>query len=302
MRHALARATPSLWSGLAAALLVLAWVPAATGAGVRDNRGRTVEVAAPPQRIVSLVPSLTEAVCVLQACARLVGIDRFSNWPAAVEALPRLGGLEDAQVERIVALKPDLVLAAPSARVVGRLEALGIVVLTLEAKNLADTRRVLESVALALGTPGAGETLWRGIEARVDAAATRVPPALRGRRVYFEIAATPHAAGAASYVGELLARLHLANIVPASLGAFPQLNPEFVVRARPDLVMATAQGLAEMPRRPGWSALGALRNGQTCGYPLAQFDVLVRPGPRLGEAAELLADCLVGLAARPARP
>jgi iron complex transport system substrate-binding protein len=264
------------------------------------EQGRTTDASRAPQRIVSLVPSLTEAVCSLHACARLVGVDRFSNWPAEVATLPRLGGLEDAQVERIVALRPDLVLAAPSARVVGRLRSLGIPVLTLEAKRLADTRRVLESVAVALGTPGAGEAAWRTIEARLDAAAARVPPSLRGRRVYFEIAATPHAAGAASYVGEMLAHLHLANIVPATLGPFPQLSPEFVVRAQPDVVMATAQALAEMPRRPGWSTLAALRNGQACGYAPERFDVLVRPGPRLGEAADLLADCLVGLAARPA--
>jgi iron complex transport system substrate-binding protein len=284
MRRRLARVTALHRHGLAVVLLALAAASAA-------------EPAKPPQRIVSLVPSLTEAVCVLQACARLVGIDRFSNWPAEVAALPRLGGLEDAQVERIVALRPDLVLAAPSARVVARLEALGIPVRVLEAKSLADTRRVLESVAVALGTPGAGEAVWRGVEARLDAAAARVPPALHGRRVYFEIAATPHAAGAASYVGEMLARLHLANIVSAALGPFPQLNPEFVVRAQPDVVMATAAALAEMPHRPGWSTLTALRNGQTCGYPLDRFDVLVRPGPRLGEAAELLADCLVAIAA-----
>ena len=277
-------------------LLALA-IPAAP-ASVRDDRGRTVEFAGPPQRIVSLVPSLTEAVCALQACARLVGVDRFSNWPAQVAALPRLGGLEDAQVERIVALKPDLVLATRSARVVDRLEDLGVKVLALEAKNLADTRRVLESVAGALGVHGAGETLWRGVEARVNAAAARVPSSLHGKRVYFEVASTPHAAGEASFVGELLARLHLGNIVPAALGPFPQLNPEFVVRAQPDLVIATEQSLAEMPRRPGWSALTALRTGRTCGFALDRYDVLVRPGPRLGEAAEMLADCLAGIAAR----
>ena len=76
-------------------------------------------VAAPPQRIVSLVPGLTESVCALGACARLVGTDRYSNWPASVAALPKLGGLDDAQVERIAALKPDLVLIAPSARARG---------------------------------------------------------------------------------------------------------------------------------------------------------------------------------------
>ena len=93
---------------------------------VHDDRGAALTLAQPPQRIVSLLPSLTETVCELGACSRLVGTDRHSNWPASVRALPRLGGLEDAQIERIVALKPDLVLLAVSARAADRLRALGL--------------------------------------------------------------------------------------------------------------------------------------------------------------------------------
>jgi len=88
---------------------------------VRDDRGAALLFPAPPARIVSLVPSLTESVCALGACARLVGTDRYSNWPAEVLKLPKLGGLDDAQVERIAALAPDVVLAAPSARIVAPL-------------------------------------------------------------------------------------------------------------------------------------------------------------------------------------
>src|SRR6218665_4172981 len=100
---------------------------------VPDFRGTTLTLPAPPQRIVSLLPSLAEGVCALGACAKLVGTDRFSNSPPEVVALPKLGGLEDTLVERIVALKPDVVLAAPSARVVDRLEALGLKVLVIES-------------------------------------------------------------------------------------------------------------------------------------------------------------------------
>ncbi len=289
---------PTVLAGLAA--LVLA--AAAAGAGaveapirVTDVRGRVVVLERAPMRIVSLVPSLTEAVCALDACARLVGVDRFSNWPEPVAALPKLGGLDDAQVERIVALRPDLVFASPSARAVERLEGLGLKVVALQANGVADMRRVLGLVAAALGQPEAGAALWSSIDARIEAAAARVPPALHGRSVYFEIAATPHAAGAASFVGELLARLHLRNIVPASLGPFPQLNPEFVVRAQPDIVMAAAANLAEMPRRPGWERLQALRGKRHCGFAVERYDLLVRPGPRLGEAAETIAACLVML-------
>jgi iron complex transport system substrate-binding protein len=262
---------------------------------VVDDRGRAVTLAAPVRRVVSLLPSSTESVCALGACDRLVGVDRWSNYPAQAAALPRLGGLEDTAIERIVALKPDLVLAAGSSRAIDRLESLGLPVLALEPRGFADTRRVLDAIARALGRPGEGQALWRAIEARIDAAAARMPASTRGARVYFEVSETPHAAGEASFVGETLARLGLRNVVPAALGPFPQLNPEFVVRAAPELVIGGARNVASMPGRPGWAAIPALRERRACALDPARYDLVVRPGPRLGEAAEAIADCVAAL-------
>jgi len=284
---------------IASAALGLAWLLASVTAhgqvSVADDRGRSLTLAQPPQRVISLLPSLTETVCALQACGRLVGTDRHSDWPATVRTLPRLGGLEDTQIERIVALKPDLVLAAVSSRAVDRLEALGVPVLALEPQSLADTRRMVQRVALALGVPGQGDALLAQIDSRIAAAAQRVPPGWRGRKLYVEVAAVPYAASEASFIGELLTLLGLGNVVPASLGPFPQLNPEFVLRAQPDVVVASARGLAGMPARPGWSTLKALQARHSCGLAPAAWDALVRPGPRLGEAADALADCVAGL-------
>ena len=266
---------------------------------VRDERGATLTFNAPPKRIVSLLPSLTESVCALGGCALLVGTDRFSNSPPSVLALPKLGGLDDAQVERIAALAPDVVLAATSARVIDRLESLGIRVLVLEPRNHADVQRSLATLATLLGRPDEGARLWSAIERDMREAASRVPAALRGQRVYFEVDATPYAAGAGSFIGQTLARLGLANVVPAELGPFPKLNPEFVVRARPDIVMAAKFNLGDMPKRPGWAALRALQRGRSCGFASEPYEVLVRPGPRMGEAALTLADCLVQIAKVP---
>ena len=283
---------------LAAALWALSLnVPAQTT--LSDDRGRSLTLPRPAQRIVTLLPSLTETVCALGACNRLVGTDRYSNWPDVVRALPKLGGLEDAQIERIVALKPDLVLLAGSARALDRLQALGLPVLALEPRNWADTQRVVGVVAQALGTPQAGAALLARLNTRLDAAAARVPPAWRGRKAYFEVASTPFAAGEASFVGELLARLGLANVVPAAMGPFPQLNPEFVLRAQPSVLMATRAALAQMPARPGWPALLALQRGQVCGFAPGAWDTLMRPGPRLADGAEAVADCLASLPAAP---
>lgn len=282
-------------------LLAFAFLPllACAQTTLRDDRGAAISFRAPPQRIVSLLPSFTEGICALGACARLVGTDRFSNWPPSVVALPKLGGLDDAQIERIVALKPDVVIASASARAVDRLEALGLKVLVLESRNQADVKRTLMLLAQMLALPGAADKVVADIERMTAAAAARVPSALRGRRVYFEIDATPYAAGPGSFIGETLARLGMANAVPAELGPFPKLNPEYVVHLQPDIIIATARELADMARRPGWAALHALRDGQMCGFPSERYELLVRAGPRMGEAAQVLADCLASLPATP---
>lgn len=282
----------------AAALLLgaLACLSAARAGEVVDDRGRHFVFAQPAARIVSLLPSLSESVCVLDGCGRLVGVDRFSNWPAALAQVPKVGGLEDAQIERIVALKPDVVLAAASSRAVERLEGLGLRVVVLEPRTHADTRRALVAVAEIVGRPGAGDAAWAAIEAQLAAAAAQVPPALRGQRVYFEVGSGPYAAGEASFVGQTLQRLGLANVVPATLGPFPKLNPEFVLRARPALAMGPQASIDELPRRPGWAALPMVAQRRSCAFAPADYDMLVRPGPRLGEGAGRIAACLQGLA------
>jgi iron complex transport system substrate-binding protein len=264
----------------------------------QDDRGVTVTLAQAPQRIVTMLPSLTEAVCELQACDRLVGTDRYSNWPERVKRLPKAGGLDDAQVEQIVALKPDLVLVSGSARVIPRLEGLGLKVVALETKSHADMRRVLRTVATLIGTPTErADAMWQGVQQRIDAAARRVPTALKGQRVYFEVESSPYAAGPVSFIGETLQRLGLANIVTPELGPFPKLNPEYIVRAQPDIVIASRRNLDAMGGRPGWRTLKALQQGRHCSFDSERYELLIRPGPRLGEAAEMLADCLARLPA-----
>lgn len=272
---------------------------AAGQVALRDDRGVITTLARSPQRIVSLLPSLTESICALGECGRLVGTDRFSNSPPAVLALPKLGGIDDAQIERIALLKPDLVLAAPSARAIERLEALGIRVLVLESKRHSDVQRTLAVLAAAVGKPQEATRVWAQIQADLRTAAAHVPASIHGQRVYFEVESAPYAAGTESFIGESLQRLGMGNIAPSELGPFPKLNPEFVVRAQPDVIMAARRNLAEMARRPGWSALAALQRGRVCGFDRDAYELLVRPGPRMGAGALLLADCLTALAGNP---
>ena len=286
---------------LASVLAASAQGTTATPITVRDDRGTEHRFASPPQRIVTLLPSLTESVWALGGGPRLVGVDRFSNWPADLAALPRLGGLDDAQIEAIAALKPDVVLASTSARAIDRLEALGFKVLRLKSETHADVRRTLVLLATLLGTPAEGERVWQRIQRDIAAAAERVPSSRRGQRVYFEIGGGPYAAGRSSFIGETLALLGMDNIVPAELGPFPKLNPEFVVRALPQVVMGVQREQAAMAARPGWQSIQAIAQNQRCGFETPRYEMLIRPGPRMGEAAGVLADCLAGLG-HPAKP
>ncbi len=273
--------------------LLMAGLAQAQPVQITDDRGRTVTLPRPPQRIVSLLPSLTETVCALDQCHRLVGVDRYSNWPDAITRLPQVGGGLDPNIEAIVALRPDVVLLATSSRASARLEQLGLSVVALEPKSHADVQRVLGKVGQVLGVPDA-QRVWRHIDAAVEAAAQSVPPAARGVRVYFEVNRGPYGAGATSFIGETLARLGARNILPASLGPFPKLNPEFVVRADPDLIMVGARSVEGLAERPGWSSMRALREQRLCVFPPEESDVLVRPGPRRAEGARIMARCLAG--------
>ncbi len=264
---------------------------------VTDDRGVVVHFKQSPQRIVSILPSLAESVCELGRCQRLVGVDRYSNWPLALTRLPQVGGGLDPNIEAIVALKPDVVLMAVSSRAFDRLESLGMKVVVLEPKTHADVRRVLKKLGQLLDVPeeqGAAR-LWRNIEAGIATAAQMLPKRALDAKpptVYFEVNPAPYAAGESSFMGETLTRLGAKNIIPAALGPFPKINPEFVVRANPDIIMVGLRGSAGLEQRPGWQRLRALREKRLCVFTNDESDVLVRPGPRMAEAALLMATCL----------
>ncbi|MFZ9405498.1 MAG: ABC transporter substrate-binding protein, partial [Burkholderiaceae bacterium] len=250
-----------------------------------------------PQRIVSLLPSHTETVCALGACDRLVGIDRHSNHPPSVQGLPRLGGLEDPRLEALLALKPDLVLVPQSWRGRESLQRFGVPVLALEPATLEQAEAAMVRIALALGLDATrGQAVWQAVRERWHEASNRIPSRWRNASVYVEVSSVPHAASAGSFVGQMLQSVGLKSAIPASLGPFPRLNPEAVLKADPDWIVASREGLASMRQRPALRELRALREGRVCGFDPNTFDLLMRPGPRLGEGALPLAQ---GLAQMP---
>lgn len=261
---------------------------------ITDDRGRTIQLDKPPQRIVSLLPSLTESVCALGLCDRLVGVDRYSDWPASVKKLPVAGGGIDPSIETVVSLKPDLVLLSNASKVAQRLEALGIKVVALEVRSQAGVQKVLGQLGKVLGVPEAqgAERVWRELQLGMADAAKQVPAHAKHARVFFEVNKGPYAAGPTSFIGEILAQLGVDNVVPADLGPFPRLSPEFLLRAQPDLILIGSRSIQAATHYPGWASLAAVRGKHLCVFPEQESNIIIRPGPRMAEAAHLIARCL----------
>jgi iron complex transport system substrate-binding protein len=263
-----------------------------------DATHQQLRLEAPPKRIVTLLPSLTESVCELGECARLVATDSFSNWPESVQALPKAGGLEDVQIEQIVRARPDIVLLAHGPRVVDRLRSLGIVTFELEAQTYPDIARNITTLGVMLGVPERARSLNAQIEASVNRVAAEARARLAGRAplVYYEVDSGPYGAGPESFIGVELARLGARNILTPDLGPFPKLNPEYVVRANPDVILISPNEAPNLTHRPGWSQIRAVREQRVCTFGPEVRDTIVRPGPRIATGLQALADCLIRVA------
>jgi cobalamin transport system substrate-binding protein len=290
-----AAAACSLVFGIAA----VAFAPACGAAPappivVRDDLGHEITLAHPPQRLISLLPPLTETVCALGECGRLVATDRYSNWPDSVKALPKTGGLEDPLIEAIVRLHPDLVLLSSAQRITGRLRELGIESVALDTQTYAHISHVITVIGTILDVPERAAALNRRIDAEVREIGEQAIAARRGAApsVYFEVDPGPYAAGPESFIGEMLARLGARNIVDANLGPFPKLNPEYVVRRNPDIIFISPADAPHLADRPGWDQIRAVREKRICSFPPDVRDTIVHGGPRIADGMRAIAGCL----------
>jgi iron complex transport system substrate-binding protein len=261
---------------------------------VHDDSGREVRFAHAAERVVALLPSLTEIVCALGACPRLVATDRYSDWPPEVRSLPKAGGLDDAQVEEIVRLRPDVVFVSHSQRITGRLAELGVQTVALDTDTFAHIARSVVAVGQVLGLSERAAALNDEIDRSVRAASERARAHRHGAgpSVYVEVDRAPYAAGAASFMGEMLARLGAHNIVTADLGPFPRLNPEYVVRHDPDVIIVEEEEVPDFAARPGWDQMRALKERRVCSFPPDIRHLIERPGPRVADGMQALEACL----------
>jgi iron complex transport system substrate-binding protein len=245
-------------------------------------------------RVVVLAPSLTEIVYGLGEGKRVVGVCAQCDYPEAATRVPRVGGYLTPSVEAILGVRPDLVLVVPSPgnrEAVRALERVGVRVLVTADRTLDDLWAAIASVAGALGVPERGQAMTQRIRGELEAVRTRVA-GLPPRRTLLVVGHRPLiVAGGATLQDELLHIAGGVNVAADAGSAFPQVPLELVVAREPEVILDAAMGTEAGGRElfTSLTTVPAVRNGRI--VPLAP-DALFRAGPRVGEAAALLAKAL----------
>ena len=262
---------------------------------VVDDSGATVRLAQPAQRIVSLAPHAAELVFAAGAGKRLVAVAAYSDWPPQVRTLPNIGGYHSLDIERIVALKPDLVIgwaSGNSTAQISHLKRLGIPVFLSEPARFEDIATNLERIGLLTDSTDSANRAAQAFRARIEA--------LRNRyayqapvKVFYQIWPEPIM---------ILNREHILNEVLKLCGGdnvfgnlsslVSTITEEAVLKAAPEAILAPSEysikdnGLARWQR---WKTLPAVAQGNL--FPV-NGDLLNRSGPRIAEGAEAVCQLL----------
>jgi iron complex transport system substrate-binding protein len=255
-------------------------------------------LAAPAQRIVSIAPSNTEILFALGAGKQVVGREEQSDYPAEAKNVPSIGSVfQKMNTEAIVALKPDLILAAEinSPEQVKALEDLKLTVYYLpNPKTFDDLYANLETVGKLTGRSAEAAKLNESLKARYDAVIQKISQAKDAPTVFYEIDATdptkPYTSGPGTFIDRVITLAGGKNIGGALKDAFAQISSEELVKQNPNIIVlgdalygVTPESLAQ---RPGWSALSAVKDKQVFTF---DDNLISRPGPRLVDGLEQMA-------------
>jgi iron complex transport system substrate-binding protein len=269
---------------------------------LRDTLGRQVTLQALPQRVVSLAPSNTERLFAVGAGAALVGVTLYDTYPAEVQQLEKVGGFAAASlsIEKIVALRPDVVLAAGDIQrpAIESLARLGLNVVAIEdPRHFEDVYTTIELVGQIMGRLQTAQqvvTTMRQHVARVQRLVATVP--LQERvTVFYEIFDQPlMTVGASTLIGQMLEMAGGINIFADVSQRYVQVSAEEVIRRNPDCILGfdrarATMTVARLKQRPGWEHITAVQ--QQCIHFLDD-DTIARPGPRVAAGLEIIARAL----------
>jgi iron complex transport system substrate-binding protein len=260
---------------------------------VVDDRGRTVSLARPAQRIVTLAPNLAELAFAAGAGSRLIGVSRLSDYPPAARELPAVGDAVQVDFERIAALKPDLVLAWRSgnaASSVARLEQLGFPVYASEARRLADIPRQLRAIGALAGTAGEAEKAATVFEREIGALRAR-HAAGRKVRVFYEIWHKPlMTVSDAHLISDVIAVCGGENVFSGVRQLTLAVSLEAVIASRPDAILGGGSADGEKAFTAKWREAGPPLAGLPVYY--ISPDLIQQATPRILEGARAVCSAL----------
>jgi iron complex transport system substrate-binding protein len=275
-------------------LLSILLLPAAAGAlTVTDQTGRRVTLDAPPRRIVSLVPSVTEIVFAIGAHERLAGVTDFCDYPPAARKKPSVGGMVSPSLETLVALRPDLVVATTAGNreeTFAQLERLRIPVYVVNPAKVADVLDLIARLGELTGHPSAAGKLVTALESRVHAVAAQVAGLPRPRVLYVLWPEPLIVPGRGALVSELLTLAGADSVTADIAEPYPRFSLEAAVARAPEVIILARHGSGQGPMaREKWtrfSSLPAIKAGRLY---TADGNLLHRYGPRVVDGLEILA-------------
>lgn len=271
--------------------------PAITSVTVTDGANRSVTITGTPQRIVSLAPSTTEIAFALGLGKQVVAVDSFSDFPTETKDLVKIKTYP-LNLEQIVSLKPDLVLAAgiQSPDDIKKLADLKLTVLVVGSMN-ATFDSVASDIALVgkgTGTNAQAKSITDAMKQRIDAMKAKITPSSSKPKVYWELDATdpakPYAPGPGSFINDIITMAGGVNATSNAKTAYAQVNAEEIVAANPDIIILSDAAYGTTPdsvkARQGWSAINAVKKNQV--FPIDD-NLVSRPGPRIVDGLEAAA-------------
>ena len=260
---------------------------------ITDQLGRTVSLPDDPQRVVSLAPSITEIIFALGQQDRLKGVTIYSDFPEDAAKLPRVGSYVNLDLERIVALKPDLCIAIKDGNpkaVVKRLESLKIPVYAVDPRNLDAVMQTILEIGNLLNAGENAKALVQGMRFRIQRVKSQVAKAAHRPGVFFQIGISPIVSVGANTFGHELIEIAGGNNLAAGPTTYPRFSREQVLSFSPEIfIISSMAGTGAFDRVKAqwnrWSDLPAVRNQRIY---LVDSNLFDRPAPRLVDAIELL--------------
>lgn len=260
--------------------------------GLTDDAGVAVNLAAPPQRIVSLIPASTELVFALGAGDRLVGRTSWCDFPAEAAAVADLGNGIGPNIEAVVAARPDLVLLYKSASnrsAAEQLRSFGIPTLELATDRMEDFDRITRLLGAALGKRAEAESLVVRTARDLDSAT--VLPSRPPTVFILAWDRPPMTLGRGSFLSEILERAGAKNLFDDLATSSAPISIEAVASRDPDFVLVTGRGEPAIAGRVEWQVVPAVRARRFLRIDGSEFN---RPSPRIGDAVRRLAAELRG--------